>query len=902
MKSFIFLVSFIGCCFFSYSKSADAIYPKSRVMRSTHTTNIFGSKPEISIVADEIRSAPFEHGLRKLMAALKAKNILFELLTKVGLAKGASIIVVGVGKDNNIAALQTDKKYGLPKTAEALTISKITFNKKPVVVINGFDDRGVMYGLADVADRISWAAKGQNIFSKVKEISERPAVTERAVSIYTMNRRYWESRFYDEAYWTRYFDMLAGDRFNMFTIIFGYENGGFLAPPYPYFFDVRKYPGVKMNGLTQQEQDRNLAALNKIIQIAHDRGIQVTIGIWDHIYRGGIQAGTSAGGLADSKAQNGFVTGLDANNLMDYTRLALDKFIRLVPGLDAIQFRMHDESGLKKDEQRPFWKSVFQSVKENHPNMRLVLRAKGLTNETIEDAINSGVKFNIATKFWMEQASLPYMPTHVNLQDQSNLRHGYGDLLRYPQQYKMIWRLWTGGTNRILLWGSPDYARRFIGSFAIYKNGSYGFDVNEMLATKMESQPHDEKPFDLLNAPYRYYDYEFERYWDFYLSYGRMGYNPQTPMDVWANNYKKHFGEKAGPILESAVHSASTILPRIIAACNNYAFFATTRGWAEKQRFGDLKFYARAQSSDIQQFASFDEEAKQLIEGGETAKILPSITSVWFQKTSDNVNRLIKSAQNVVGTKSNKEFNSTIVDLKILSNLALYHSRRIPAAVYYCIYRRTHNPAALDSAIVHERNAIAAWKQIVAAAGDTYTSDLKFGIDHVEYEGVMVDLTGHWRDELTMLEKDLASLEEQRKADKTPSQLNAVPVYKAATDADNSKYFNISHTPVLTAPVGKPITITIKVSAPAGVKWVRLQFRNVNQYLNFTMLPMQATGVKGTYQATIDADKIDTKWNLMYLIEMMDNNGKGFIFPDLNKQTPYIVTNLTRQLRLTGKE
>jgi hypothetical protein len=410
----------------------------------------------------------------------------------------------------------------------------------------------------------------------------------------------------------------------------------------------------------------------------------------------------------------------------------------------------------------------------------------------------------------------------------------------------------------------------------------------------MESQPHDEKPFDLLNPSYKYYDYEFERYWDFYLSFGRMGYNPQTSPDVWSNEYKKHFGQKAGPIVENAVHTSSTILPRIVAACNNYTFFPTTVGWAEKQRFGDLQFYAKAQSSDIQQFASFDEEAQQLIEGGETAKVLPSMTSLWFKKTSDSVNRLIAAAQSAIGTKSNKEFNSTIVDLKILSNLALYHSRRIPAAIYYCIYKRTNNPSALDSAIAHERSAIAAWRQIISAAGNMYAGDLKFGLDKVTFEGITVELTGHWKDELVMLEKDLVNLENQLALDTTSQSLKPIPSYKPATDANNSKYFTVIHNPILMAPIGKPIHITVKVTAPAGVKWVRLQFRNVNQYLDYTLLPMKPTGVKDIYQATIPADKFDPKWNLMYLIEMMDNKNRGFIYPDVNKQTPYIVTRLIR--------
>ena len=76
----------------------------------------------------------------------------------------------------------------------------------------------------------------------MRDAAEKPAVPERALSIYTMNRAYWESRFYDEAYWARYLDLLAQNRFNSLVVIFGYENGGFLAPCYPYFFDVERVP------------------------------------------------------------------------------------------------------------------------------------------------------------------------------------------------------------------------------------------------------------------------------------------------------------------------------------------------------------------------------------------------------------------------------------------------------------------------------------------------------------------------------------------------------------------------------------------------------------------------------------------------------------------------------------
>ena len=160
---------------------------------------------------------------------------------------------------------------------------------------------------------------------------------------------------------------------------------------------------------------------------------------------------------------------------------------------------MHDESGLKNTEMQPFWHDVFSDIKQTHPNLRLDLRAKGLPDEVIDDASNLGLKAKITTKYWMEQMGLPFHPTHINTEDQRNRRHSYADLLRYPQRYHVHWRLWNGGTTRVLLWGDPDYVRRFADTARLYDGD--GFEINEPLATKMDGEPHDEKPFDILTPP-----------------------------------------------------------------------------------------------------------------------------------------------------------------------------------------------------------------------------------------------------------------------------------------------------------------------------------------------------------------------------------------------------------------
>jgi hypothetical protein len=718
----------------------------------------------------------------------------------------------------------------------------------------------------------------------VKNITSEPYIKERGLSMYTMNRAYWESRFYDDNFWIQYFDMMAQNRFNMLEILFGYENGGFMAPCYPYFFNVESFPNVKMNGITANEQQHNLATMNHVIKMAHDRGVGIRLSIWDHIYRGGVQAGGNPDfDFKPNRPQSFQVGGLDSANVRPYTKAAFARFVKLIPDLDAILYKTNNESGLKDSELLEFGLNFFETVKESAPHLLIDIHGKGLTDTLISKAIQLGINFRIAPKYWMEQMGLPFSPTHINREDQKNRRHSYGNMLRYPQQYQMLWKLWNGGTNRVFLWGDPEYARRFVESCHFYNSSAY--EVYEPFATKMESQAHDAKPFELLKPEYQYYKYEFERYWHFFQTFGLMGYDPQTPAETWNMEFEKRFGKKTGPIVKSALNEASWILPRIVASCYPYSFFPTTSGWPEKQRLGDLPLYAKAEGSDLQQFASFDEEARVLLGDLETAKTRPSTTSFWLEQLSKDINKKVAEAEKTIGTKTNKEFNSTVVDLKMLSNLALYHSRRVPAAVSYCLFLRTQDIAALDEAIANEQKAIEAWQQLVNAAGDYYPDRILIGKN---------PLSGHWKDELVLLNKGLEKLKEQRSNFKPTGSVKTSPHYKPVNDASNSNYFTVNYTPVINAVAGQPVTIKIKISSPAGLKWVRLQYRAVNQYKDFEMLPMTATGEKNTFEATIPTGRIDTKYNLMYLVEMMDNNGKGFIYPDFNKETPYEIVEFIR--------
>jgi hypothetical protein len=812
---------------------------------------------------------PAAHGLAKLKEALQSAGL--EVADRSG---AADLLVLA-----NVRSRCADT----PRTPEALSIRRGTENGKPAVILCGGDSRGLMYAALDTADRVRWTAQSADPFQHIRDTAEKPYLAHRAVSIYTMQRAWFEARLYSEAYWRRYFDMLASDRINSFVVIFGYENGGFMAPLYPYFFNVPQYPGVELVGITPQQQARNTAAFHAMIRIAHERGIEVTAGIWDHIYRGGVQGGGIPGASENAgKRVPGLVWGLDAENLAPYTKAALKRFLEVFPEIDGIQFRMHSESGLNPTEMVAFWHDVFQSIRQARPNLRLDLRVKDLPDEVINDALEQGLNARVNTKYWMEQMGLPFHPTHVPRPNQHDRRHGYADLLRYPQRYRVDWQLWSGGTTRVLLWGDPDYVRRFAESARLYDGDS--FEVNEMLATKMLGEPHDAKPLEILNPRYRYYDYEFERYWHFYRLWGRLSYNPATPAEVWEREFTTRFGSKAGPELMQALHSASKVLPRIVAASYRYQYFPTTRGWAEMNHQDDLAKFAGEEGSDIQQFENPKDEANRLLTGGDTAMRRPQETSRWFAETSAAILSHVERAQSAAGKGAGNEFVSTVTDLRILAGLARYYSARLLAAVSYNLYKSTGALKPFDEAIEHERRAVRAWSEIVAAAGDVYSPELAFGAHNVGFRR-------HWKEEYGLVQADFGKLLAERRTAKDSGDSRTVPAVTSDVAANPPAAELL---PVSPAAPGRDLVIAARIMAPAGVKRVALRYRHLNQYEDYQTAEMKLDPAAGVYKGSIPATFVDPKWNLMYLVEVVDRNGAGRMYPDLERETPYVVVPVKR--------
>lgn len=136
--------------------------------------------PSISLVTDMQMGPAARHGVSKVGLALRAKGIQIEQSTSLETASSDQLLVLGLSREAGpTATLHSSLNIPMPVEAESLLIRHVKWSDKKVLLVSGADDRGLMYALLDVADRIGWAEDPKNPLSEVRNIEEKPAVAER---------------------------------------------------------------------------------------------------------------------------------------------------------------------------------------------------------------------------------------------------------------------------------------------------------------------------------------------------------------------------------------------------------------------------------------------------------------------------------------------------------------------------------------------------------------------------------------------------------------------------------------------------------------------------------------------------------------------------------------------------
>lgn len=586
-------------------------------------------------------------------------------------------------------------------------------------IISGGDLRGLMYGLLEAAEQIRESGR-------LTLTRRTPAVPIRGIRYFLHNRDLESEWYFSREYWQDFFAMLARNRFNRFNLVFAHQTN-YLAPPYPFWVAVDAFPQVRVPGLSDAERNRNLETLRYISQAAADHAIDFTLGIWEHNIQSGMKA---------------TVEGLTPENIGPYSYAALRKVLAACPAIRSVQMRTNAESGIPNAQQVEFYRDhVFRAIRDAGRRVVLDLRAWALAGKMLEASKAEQVPLRVSTKYWAEDLGRPYQPA------ETFPGYSYMDLLQKPRPYDFYWEVWALGSHRLLLWGDPDFVRRAAPTFTL--SGSAGFEIDPPLAQKgFGNRPGKWSVFAEPQKERAFWRWEFERYWMFYLLWGRLTYDPKAPEKIWTSELKRRFGPAAPDVL-AAYQAASGVLTEIVAAHladpNMYI-------WPEINPGGLLDAYKDVKPSDWRFVAGIPESVRNRVEGIASAKQSPQQTAELLRGAAEKIDDAVERARAKM-PEDNREWRSTEADFHVLALLARYHAHKQVAAFETAWFDETGDGTALASAHREIESAIAVWERLAGMTDGLYPASMAFGPDDI----------GHWKDKLPYVRHDLKLIEERQK-------------------------------------------------------------------------------------------------------------------------------------------
>ena len=175
----------------------------------------------------------------ELQRALAQKDVTAEIGHRAG--TGAVIEIAGAGTRPSV-----DAPVALPQVAEGMAL----YRHGDTIVAWGYDSRGLVYALTELADRVRHA-DGDDSSCRDLPLVEQPSARIRSIARLFCSEEEDKGWFYDRQLWLDYLSMLASNRFNRFSLTFGiqydypYHNhfisDVYLHFPYPFLLDLPGY-------------------------------------------------------------------------------------------------------------------------------------------------------------------------------------------------------------------------------------------------------------------------------------------------------------------------------------------------------------------------------------------------------------------------------------------------------------------------------------------------------------------------------------------------------------------------------------------------------------------------------------------------------------------------------------
>ena len=420
-----------------------------------------------------------------------------------------------------------------------------------VIVIKGGDDRGLIYGSLTLAQLIISGTP----LEKTLPAHDQPHFPFRAIKFdlpwdsyrhsYALDQHYATCR--DTLFWKAFLDMMSDDRFNVLTL--------YNLHPYPYMIRARNFPEACPFADSELKEWQTL--FHSIFRMAKERGIETYLVPFNIFVS---PAFAKAHGVALNNLQHHFFVDGDTSEIVRrYTRESVTQVLQEYPGLTGFGLTLGEGMGGMTPQQREDWmkETIIAGMRAAGRKTKLIHRIP-FSSGTGSYSVTSVGTEQLTRKAIDEEGHLDFLepPIWADLKYNWSHAHSTTRLIKVhggkltdtyfnppPAAYKIVWTA-RNEDFFCLRWGSPDFIRKHINANSQPYIGGYTIGSE----TYIPANDYFTKP-DLM-APTEW-KYAFQRQWLFYMLWGRLLYDNETPNSVFRREFVRRYGKQAAPLLNA---------------------------------------------------------------------------------------------------------------------------------------------------------------------------------------------------------------------------------------------------------------------------------------------------------------------------------------------------------------
>ncbi len=619
-----------------------------------------------------------------------------------------------LSQSGKISIVNSNPAFEIRTTIDSVQLEPESFQisiENKTVTVTGGDATGVMYGLFDIREQLESGQK------TIKSRRESPAVPFRAIkfNLPWMSYRTGEAlqlhseTVRDTNYWHEFLDMMAENRFNKLTL--------WSQHPFHLMVKTQKYP--EACGYSDEQMAGWKKFWEYIFREAKNRGIETYIVNWNIFVSPEF---AKAHGVAEYSIKNDyFITqGNTSEIVKDYMRECVREVIDAYPDLTGLAISLGEGMGGMTPEEREKWllESIVQGARQASRKIKFIHRIPFSANTG--SGGSTSVDMERMTRRTLDTLSCFINPIYTELKFNWSHAHSTPKLVKVhggeitdtywnplPENYKLAWMM-RNEDFFVLRWGQPEFIRKHIAENAQpYVNGYY-----------VGSECYIPAKDYITSLPGTTWKYAFERQWMFYKTWGRIMYNPQVSDAIFEQAFENRF-PGFGKQLFSAQEKASRV-PLVIASHWNatWDFTLYSEGFLtlldNKVKLIPLTEMATKKPMDPTYLSipDFLANGEKPVEGKITPlQLADSVETFCLNALAD--------VENIEPGK-NTDLLYEVTDIRAWSQLGLYFSGKLRAAVNYQKYINTGEKEFHQNAVQNLERAAENWRELVIITQSVY--------------------------------------------------------------------------------------------------------------------------------------------------------------------------------------